>query len=160
MVAMDAAGIVRALDDVFDEAIVFHAFTEYLRDYEVIVFVHAPPNSGRKPKHLRYLFKYCVHAEAETAVRPEVWAKSLDDRLIDYDTGVDLDGYVWGVNFQVLYPGGKLVEDSPRARTWQDALGIAFHEVRVETNGHNLTLVFSDLEVSELPKDYAPFRTD
>ncbi|WP_443684618.1 YxiG-like protein [Nonomuraea harbinensis] len=31
------------------------------------------------------------------------------------------------------------------------AIGIDFHEVRIETNVHDLTLVFSDLTIEELP---------
>jgi hypothetical protein len=40
---------------------------------------------------------------------------------------------------------------------WSDVLGIDFHEVLIETNAHNLTLLFSDLRVSEVPVGYAPF---
>ena len=46
---------------------------------------------------LSYLFKFCVEANVKTTVRDDAYKKSLDDRLIDYRTGVDLDGYVWGV---------------------------------------------------------------
>jgi hypothetical protein len=33
----------------------------------------------------------------------------------------------------------------------------ALDEVRIETNSHNIALVFSDLQVTELPPGYAPF---
>lgn len=36
--------------------------------------------------------------------------------------GLDLDGYVWGVNWQVLYPGATLITDSPTARDWAAAI--------------------------------------
>ncbi|MGC5054519.1 hypothetical protein ACLQ2S_24050 [Micromonospora sp. DT48] len=78
----------------------------------------------------------------------------MDDRLID-ETGVELDGYVWGVNWHNLYPGA--LQESPTARSWTQAIGLEFHEVRIETNAHELTLVFSDLQVSELPQGYCPF---
>ena len=32
--------------------------------------------------------------------------------------------------------------DSDETREWSAQLGIAFHEVLIETNGHNITLVF------------------
>jgi hypothetical protein len=98
-----------------------------------------------------------VQATVETAVPEDVWVRSLDDRLIDYQTGVDLDGYVWGVKWQELYPGARLVTDSGRTGHWSQALGLDFHEVTVETNGHNLTLVFSDLEVTEVVEGYSQF---
>ncbi|MFF7725799.1 hypothetical protein [Streptomyces sp. NPDC008001] len=85
---------------------------------------------------------------------------SLDDRLIESKTGVDLDGYVWGVKWPSLYPGARLLPGSEATRRWSNALGVDFHEVRMETNAHNLTLLFSDLQVSEVPVGYAPFVTE
>jgi hypothetical protein len=154
---MDAARIAQALDDVFDQAIVFHGFTDYMRDYEIIVFATADPRTGIEPEHLRYLFKHCVSAVATSALSPDIWRRSLDERLIDYAQGVDLVGYVWGVNWQLLYPGAKLVPNSPDAARWARELGIPFHELRIETNGHNLTLVFSDLSVTTVQPGFAPF---
>lgn len=81
----------------------------------------------------------------------------MDDRLIDHATGKDLDGYVWGGRWQELYPGAKVIAASKRARRWADALGLDFHEVRIQANGHDITLVFGDLQVTELPGGYAPF---
>ena len=82
---------------------------------------------------------------------------TLDERLIDYDQGRDLNGYVWGVKWQVLYPGMKLVPDSAEARRWSRELGLPFHEAAIETNGHNLSLVFSDLTVQAAEPGRAPF---
>ena len=93
-------------------------------------------------------------------MRPEVWRKSLDDRLIVHETGVDLDGYVWGVKWHGLYPGGKLVTDSPRAQGWAQAIGIDFHEVCLTTNAHELTLVFSELRIEEVSIGYTPWSAD
>jgi hypothetical protein len=80
-------------------------------------------------------------------------------RSLPYETGVDLDGYVWGVKWHCLYPGAQVVDESPSARNWAEAIGIEFHEVRIESNAHDLTLIFSDLQVSELPPGYRPFVT-
>ncbi|KPM56689.1 hypothetical protein ACG83_02015 [Frankia sp. R43] len=157
---MDVVAIRRALDDVFDDAIVYHAFTDYMRDYEMIVYVGAEPRSAIPPTHLRYLFRHCVEVDVRTAVTSETWKRSLSDQLVDYETGKDLDGYVWGVRWQPLYPGAVVVDDSPRARAWSNALGINFHEVHIDSNGHNLKLVFSDLTVTEVPAGYTPFRID
>ena len=147
----------RALDDVFDQALVYHAFTPYMRDYEAIVYVTADPGSGIPPRHQRYLFRYCVEASIESTVDVGTWRDSLDERLIRNESGVDLDGYVWGVNWQVLYPGMALVSPSARAQRWAEKVGIEFHEIRIEANAHRITLVFSDLEVSDVAVDYAPF---
>ncbi|MEU6075990.1 hypothetical protein [Micromonospora sp. NPDC047074] len=154
---VDTAVLRQALDDVFDQALVYHGFTDYMRDYEVIVYATADPRTGITPAYLRYLFRYCVEASCKTTVAPPTWRESLDDRLIDHETGVDLDGYVWGVKWHSLYPGAQVVDESPVAHSWAEAIGIEFHEVRIESNAHALTLIFSDLQVSELPHGYSPF---
>lgn len=156
---MNVKELREALDEVFDQALVYHAYADYMRDYEVIIHAAADPRTGISPEYLRYLFRYCVEAEVRTAVPPDVWRRSLDDRLIDYAAGVDLEGYVWGVKWQSLYPGAGLVPDSPRAAKWTEEIGIDFHEVQFRTNGHDLALVFADLQVTKLPQGYAPFTT-
>ncbi|MFG2081745.1 hypothetical protein ACGFI5_15415 [Micromonospora tulbaghiae] len=157
---MDPLVLGRALDEMFDQALVHHGFTDYMRDYEAIVYVTADPRTGVAPKYLRYLFRYCVEARCRTSVAPSTWRESLDDRLTDHRTGVDLEGYVWGVKWQSLYPGARIVEESPAAQRWAEAIGLEFHEVRIETNTHDLTLLFSDLQVGEPPPGYRPFAVD
>lgn len=154
---MNAEEINAALEDVHDQAIVFHAYTDYMRDYEIITHSVPDPRSGKLPTYKRHLFKFCVEVEVVTALSVETWRASLDDRLIDYDTGKNLDGYVWGVKWQELYPGGRVVPEPTRARRWSEAFGLPFHEVRIEANGHNMGLIFSDLDVTELEPGYAPF---
>jgi hypothetical protein len=153
---MDLSELQRHLDLVFDQGLVHHGFTDYMRDYELIVYCTADPRTGVAPTNIRLLFKHCVVAEVETAVPAAIWKRSLDDRLIDYDTGVELDGYVWGVKWQVLYPGATVLTESERAGLWERELGIRFHEARIETNGHNINLVFSDLQVNEVATGYTP----
>jgi hypothetical protein len=65
-----------------------------MRDYDVFIYATADPRTGITPKHLRYRFKHCVRAVVTTALSPEVWKQSLDERLVDYEQGRDLDGYV------------------------------------------------------------------
>jgi hypothetical protein len=154
---VDSSGIQAAFDDVFDQAIVFHGFADYMRDYEVFIYATADPRTGIRPEHLRYRFTHCVRATVTSALSREIWRRSLDERLVDYEPGRDLDGYVWAVKWQVLYPGMKLVPDSTDARRWSDELGLPFHEAVIETNGHNVSLVFSDLTVQTVDPGYAPF---
>ena len=156
---MNAEQLQQALDDVLDHALVYHAFTRYMRDYELIVYVTADPRTGIPPVHLRYLFRYCVEALVESTVAVDTWRRSLDERLIRYDTGVDLDGYVWGVNSHVLYPGMSVMSPSARAEKWSADIGIDFQEVHIESNAHNISLIFSDLSVTEVGEGYAPFVT-
>ncbi|HET9060348.1 MAG TPA: hypothetical protein VFN61_10540 [Acidimicrobiales bacterium] len=154
---VDAALLQVHLDTMFDQALVYHGYTDYMRDYELFVYRTADPCTGIPPEHLRYLCRLCVHAEINTAVPADIWAKSLDERLIDCGPGSDVEGYAWGAKWQVLYPGAQVVAHSERAEAWSERLGIEFHEVCIETNGHNLTLVFSDLDITRVEPGYRPF---
>ncbi|NBE56070.1 YxiG-like protein [Streptomyces boluensis] len=157
---MDTAALRQLLDDSFDHAVVHHGYTAYMRDYEIVVHATADPRTGIEPAYLRYLFRHCVEARCVSTVAPRTWAVSLDDRLTDHESAADLDGYVWGVKCHVLYPGAKLLPGSEATRRWSRDLGIDFHEVCVETNAHRITLIFSELRVSEVPVGYVPFVTD
>jgi hypothetical protein len=154
---VNGSEIQTALDDVFDQAIMFHSYTQYMRDYEIITYAEADPRTGIEPSYARYLFCYAVEAEVTTSIPPGVWRRSLDERLIDYEQGKNLDGYVWGLKWHLLDPGGHVVVDSPSARRWSDALGIDFYEIHIETNAHNMRLVAADLRVSKLEVGHAPF---
>ncbi len=92
-----------------------------------------------------------------TAVRPDVWARSLDERLIDHEEGRDLDGCVWGIKWQEMYPGARLVSPSADAGRWGQELGVPFHEASIDANAHHIDLVFSDLSIRRVSPGYAPF---
>ncbi|ALV35988.1 hypothetical protein [Streptomyces sp. CdTB01] len=154
---MDVPDLQRVLDEMFDHALIYHGYADYMRDYEVIVYMAADPSADIPPAHYRYLFRHCVEARCKSSLAPATWQASLDDRLTAHETGKDLDGFVWGVKWQPLCPGATVVPGSEAAARWARAIGIDFHEVRIETNAHDLTLVFSDLQVSEVPLGYAPF---
>jgi hypothetical protein len=155
---MDRDAIRRAFDDVFDQALIFHSFTDYMRDYEVITYSVADPRTGIQPAFDRYLFRYCVQADVKSTLTPDIWRRSLDERLIDHETGKDLDGYVWGVKWQELYPGMRLLDESAAADQWSQQLGMPFHEAVIEANGHRIDLTFSDLTVTPVLPGYTPYE--
>lgn len=147
---VDITEIQSTFVDAFDQALVFHGFADYMRDYDIFIYVTADPRTGIAPQHLRYRFKHCVRAMVTSALPPEIWKRSLDDRLLDYKQAQDLEGYVWGVRWQALYPGMRLVTPSAEAERWSADLGMLFHEAAIDTNGHNVSLVFSDLSVDAI----------
>jgi hypothetical protein len=66
MMLMNSEDIQRALDDVFDQAIVFHCFTDYMRDYEIITYSVADP---RRLSQLSWWLR-CVAAVEGTYTSP------------------------------------------------------------------------------------------
>ncbi len=67
---VDRSGIQAAFNDIFDQAIVFHGFADYMRDYEVFIYATADPRTGITPEHLRYRFTHCVRATVTSALSP------------------------------------------------------------------------------------------
>lgn len=155
---MDTEELQRTLNDTIGHLVVHHGYTTYMRDYEVVINVWGGPEDPST--YLRYLFRYCVEARCETFQSMGTWRVSLDDRLLDRETAdPDLGGYVWGAKYHEMY-GAELRPESEATRRWSEAVGIPFRQVHIETNAHDLTLLFSDLEVSEIPVGYAPFIAD
>ncbi|WP_455737815.1 YxiG-like protein [Amycolatopsis japonica] len=83
-------------------ALVFHGFTDYMRDYDMLVMATADPRTGIRPEFLRYRFKHCVRA----AVTPETWSRSLDDWLVDFEQG-GISRVTSGVSDGSLLPQGE-----------------------------------------------------
>lgn len=159
--AMEALELSEILNEMFDCELVHHSFTNYMRDYEFVIYQSCDPNPkyGLKPRHLRYLFRLCPEAKVTSRVRPDVWARSLDDSLLrEHTVTMESKGYVWGVQTQMLYPGATVIEDSERANFWASELGVDFHEILVEANAQSISLVFSELRVDEVTDGYIPYQ--
>ena len=63
-----------------------------------------------------------------------------------------------GIRLQAFtYPGGRVLSGSERADQWTQALGRQFHEVRIDANGHHISLVFAELTSSIVLPGYVPF---
>jgi hypothetical protein len=120
-----------------------------IRDYEVRILA---VGSEVPPTDVRWLFKFCVEAEVATTLSGKGWQASRDDRLLDPTWEYPHDAYVWGARRQTLW-GARIVTDSARANAWADTVGFDIHEVVISGNVHKIRLFFSDLEVSEVPRD-------
>ena len=160
---MDSADLKSVLGELFDNELMFHGFTPYMRDYEMVVYQSVDPNPkyGLVPRHLRFLFRYCTEATARSRVRPDVWSRSLDDELLRVrHVTCESSGYTWGVEAQEIYPGATVVEASERAAYWSDELGIDFHEVVIEANAQVITLVFAEVTFTEVGAGYTPYTVE
>ena len=138
----------------FDMGIVEHHFTGYMRDYDIFVDVVGPIPGSHKSQVIgrcRYRFTHCVFTEVKTTVRDDVWASSWEDVFIDFRSWTNVgqpEGYVWGVEYMDAYPGLLYVADSLMAREWANRLNKPMHEVDIETNAHNIRLIFHDVEIT------------
>jgi hypothetical protein len=143
---MTVEEIRKALQEpLFDSAIVRHGFAPFFRDYDLVACI--------KEHQFLYRFSHCTAAWITTAVADSLWRESWDDIYIDHaawERAGAPSGYVWGVYYLLAYPGATYVENSELASDWSRKLGKQMHEVRIETNGHDIGLIFHDLSVREL----------
>ena len=155
---MNQTELVEALDELSDRQLLFHGYTDYMRDYVLFVYETVDPRSGRVPRRRRFLFRICPEVEVRSRVSPETWAHSLGDDLVAAShVSMDSAGYTWGVRGQEMYPGASLVQGSERARTWTEHVGVPFFEARIEANAQVISLVFSDLSVEDIAAGYCPY---
>jgi hypothetical protein len=156
---MEQGELDACLQEMFDNALLYHGFAPYMRDYEMVVYESTDPRSGIAPRYLQFVFRNCPEVHVRSSLRPEVWSRSTCDDLIEArHVTKDTRGYVWGVMSQDLYPGPHIVQDSARARQWTEQSGIRFHEVNIAANAHHINIVFSELSVQEIAIGYTPFK--
>jgi hypothetical protein len=139
--------------DLVDVGIFRHGFTPYMRDYFLEYEV-----GGTTAHAGRYLclFTHCVIAHVETRVEDAVWRRSWQDDFIDYQAWLDAgepEGFVWGTNWSLAYPGLQYIRDSKLAASWSEKLKEEMHEVTIETESFRIQLIFHDVKVEKLSSD-------
>jgi hypothetical protein len=155
---MDQEDLAAHLQEMTDNLLIYHGFTPYMRDYELIVLQPASPASGMDTRFLMFLFRSCTEVLVRSLIGPQTWSKSMNDELLrPQQVAAGTSGYVWGVRGQELYPGPKIVENSRMARSWSQRVGTEFHEVEVKANAQQINLVFTNLSVEEVSPGYTPF---
>lgn len=87
----------------------------------------------------------------------ESWRLSWTDEYTHYrawEQAGEPAGYVWGVEYMVAYPGLTYIANSTLAQEWSQRLGKLLHEVLIETNGHNIRLVFYDVVITKIAQGH------
>jgi hypothetical protein len=153
-------------EDFYDAVITRHGFTDYMRDYDLIVGArNGLPNTDVH----KYQFLGCVEACCETKLGKDFELSISDDFVYsgpDYPNKPDPYGFIWGVRFAETWVGGlKYIDNGERAKYWSKVIGRNMHEVSIETNAYSLHLVFADIRYAflghepkvQFPKDY-PLR--
>jgi hypothetical protein len=127
-----------------DFAVLEHRFATHGRDYSVTVEVSLCSNNGRH----EIVFTHCVQADCETRVADKIWPESWSDEFIDYEKWVSAkepDGYVWGTNWSLAYPGIQSIQESAIANEWSRRLSKPMFEATLETDRFFLRLVFHSI---------------
>jgi hypothetical protein len=127
-----------------DFAVLDHGFAPYGRDYNLII-----EHSGiHQPGRHRLLFTHVVELSVRSEVRDSVWSHSWEDVFTDYaawEAAGAPDGYVWGCNWSLAYPGIEAVVPSSKAAMWTDRVQHPMHEITLTTDRFRIELVFHSL---------------
>jgi hypothetical protein len=121
-------------ESITDAAILRHGFTDYMRDYEIIVGArNGPPNTDIH----KYQFIGCAEAVCTTQLgitqlvrtfhEPKsIFGESLADEFVfsgpDYPEKDDPNGFIWGVRFAEVVSGWDYAENGKRAKFWSGRL--------------------------------------
>jgi hypothetical protein len=132
-----------------DFAVLEHGLADHGRDYYLLIEHSGYNHPGRH----RIIFTHTVELSLTSQVRDDVWPRSWSDVFIDYaawEQAGQPDGYVWGVNWSLAYPGIKPVEPSSRAANWSQRIQHAMHEMVLTTNQFQLNLIFHDVRTEKI----------
>ena len=135
-----------------DFGVMHHGFAPHGRDYVLILQA-----AGTYELTLTHV----VELHYETRVHDEVWPASWDDRLTDYATWEAAgtpEGYVWGTNWSLAYPGLDVPDDDPIAARWSQRLGKPMFALAMETDRFRLSIVFHDVRTRKLSEDDSTIR--
>lgn len=132
-----------------DVGVMAHGFAAHGRDY----FFRLENRFGPTPGTFELTFTHVVEFNYVTAVRDDVWHRSWADDFTDYvrwENAGEPDGYVFGTNWSLAYPGFKAIEADPAAAAWSDRLQRPMFAATVETDRFKIALVFYDISYERL----------
>lgn len=131
-----------------DFAVLNHGFVTHGRDYQIII----QDSISARPGTHRLTFTHVVRADCQSALSAEGWSGSWDDVFLDWELSKDMEGYIWGTNWSLAYPGITALIDDDEAAEWGRQIGRPMYAAMLETDRFNLRLIFHSLR-SEMVAD-------
>lgn len=135
-----------------DVGVMSHGFADHGRDYSFII----EDSISHRPGTYRLTFTHAVEINIRSAVTPEAWACSWSDDFIDYqrwEAAGEPEGYVFGTNWSLAYPGFTVIDDSPLAAEWEAKLNRPMFAASLTTDRFDLSLIFHDAQLERLGND-------
>jgi hypothetical protein len=128
----------------YDFAVVEHGFAPHGRDYRFLI----QDSLCNDPGTYELVFTHVVDLKFETRVADDLWSKSWPDEFTDYarwKTAGSPEGYVFGTDWSLAYPGITILSAIPNASSWSNRLQHPMHSASIETDRFCISLVFSDV---------------
>jgi hypothetical protein len=133
----------------FDFAVLEYGFAPHGRDYRFLI----QDSLCNDPGTYELIFTHVVDLKYETRVGEKIWPLSWGDEFTDYarwKASGEPEGYVFGTDWSLAYPGISILLASPEAQDWSKRLCRPMYSARVETDLFCISLVFSDVRHRKL----------
>lgn len=127
-----------------DFGVMEHGFLSHGRDYRFVIQDSLCSDRGT----YELIFTHVVDLKYQTRVGSNVWQMSWGDEFTDYAKWTQAgepEGYVFGTDWSLAYPGITILDSNPEAGSWSERLQRPMHSVKIETDRFSVTLVFSEV---------------
>ena len=133
----------------YDFGVLEHGFAPYGRDYRFVIQDSLCANPGT----YELTFTHVVDFKYETRVGEKVWQISWSDEFTDYAKWKvfgEPEGYVFGTNWSLAYPGITILPPSSEVQDWSKRLQHPMYSASIETDQFYISLVFSEVRHHKL----------
>ncbi len=141
----------------YDFGVLEHGFAPHGRDYRFVI----QDSLCNDPGTYELTFTHVVDLKYETRVAEKVWPISWTDEFTDYakwQASGEPDGYVFGTDWSLAYPGISILLASAETQDWTNRLQHPMHSASVETDRFYISLVFSDVRHRRLSDEIGTVR--
>jgi len=138
------------LEEIYDVAIIRHGFADYVRDYRFEIEANW---IGYLAGRYVLTFTHCYELSYKILVDDNTIRKSWDDLFIDFETwekNNEPEGFVWGTNWSLAYPGFEEILDSEKAKNWSKRLDKEMKEVRLQANSFEINLIYESWNLKKI----------
>ena len=138
------------LDDIYDVAITKHGFTDYVRDYKFEIEANWIGDLAGK---YDLIFKHCYELTYKTLIDDDTIIQSWNDLFTDFgvwEKNNEPEGFVWGTNWSLAYPGFKEIINSEKAKIWSEKLGKKMKEVNLQANSFEINLIYEKWSLEKI----------
>lgn len=141
----------------YDFGVLEHGFFPHGRDYRFVI----QDSLCRDPGTYELTFTHVVDLKYETRVGARVWQISWTDEFTDYakwKTSGEPEGYVFGTDWSLAYPGINVLPANPEAQDWSNRLERPMFSASIETDRFYISLVFSEVRYRKLSDETGVVR--
>jgi len=135
-----------------DFGVLEHGFLPHGRDYRFVI----QDSLCADPGTYELIFTHVVDLKYQTRVDDKVWQVSWADEFTDYakwQTAGEPDGYVFGTDWSLAYPGITLPPSSSEAQKWSRRLERPIYSASIETDQFCISVIFSNVRHRKLSDD-------